>query len=134
MKINQVTDKIIWENFIARYSPQSLFQSWHWGLSVAAGNKSKVLRLGLYEGSRLVAVMQNISVFAKRGSFLHIRHGPLLSDWNNKYFDYLLDYCKNYCRKHKLSFIRVSPLIENSEKNINFFKRQGFRSAPLHRM
>src|SRR3989344_5682679 len=100
MKIKEVTDKKIWEKFISDYSPVSLFQSWNWGEAIrklqiiplqrdpangGTNYKLQILwRLGVYDDNNLVGIAQVVKVIAKRGTFLHIRHGPILREWKKE--------------------------------------------------
>ena len=34
LQIKSIEDKGIWEKFIEKHSPQSLFQSWNWGETI----------------------------------------------------------------------------------------------------
>ncbi|MBI5452776.1 peptidoglycan bridge formation glycyltransferase FemA/FemB family protein [Candidatus Gottesmanbacteria bacterium] len=147
MEIREITDKYIWEKFISESSPQSLFQSWNWGetikkfqisiLRLRSGQELKMKnlwRLGLYEKGKLIGIAQVQKVVARRGTFLHIRHGPIFKVWTKKYLNFLLDFLRQLSREQKVSFIRISPLIENSDKNKAFFQNLGFIDAPIHRM
>ncbi len=131
MEIKEITDKNLWEKFISEYSPQSFFQSWNWGKTVRVEN---LWRLGLYKQDELIGIAQVQKVTAKRGTFLHIRHGPVFKVWNKKYLNDLLIYLRKLSQEQKASFIRISPLIENSQINKSLFKNSGFRDAPIHRM
>ncbi len=131
MEIKEINNKNIWEMFIKKYSPQSLFQSWNWGETIKINN---LWRLGLYDSNELVAIAQIEKVTARRGTFLHIRHGPVFKRLKNKQFRFILESLKGLCRINKASFIRISPLIDNSNDNKIFFRNFGFRDAPIHRM
>jgi len=132
MKINEIKDKKTWEEFIQIYSPQSLFQSWNWGEAVKEAQS--LWRVGVYDKDNLVGIAQVVKVVARRGTFLHIRHGPILKEWNSRCVNFLLDYLEELSSKEKAGFIRISPLIENSETNKSFLRNFGFKDAQIHRM
>ncbi len=139
MKIQEITDKNLWEQFISAHSPQSLFQSWNWGETIKklqiSNYKLQILwRLGIYENEKLIGIAQVIKVVAKRGIFLHVRHGPVFSAWKSEYLHFFLDYLKTLAKVQKVSFIRISPLIDNSAENRSLVKNLGFRDAPIHAM
>ncbi len=138
MEIKEITDKNIWEKFLGDYSPQSLFQTWNWGEVIKTLNlelRSKNLwRLGIYDKEKLIGIAQIQKVIAKRGSFLHIRHGPVFSNWGKNYLNCLIDYLKNLNKAEKTFFLRLSPLIENNEENKKLFKDYGFIDSPIHAM
>lgn len=132
MEIKEVTSKEIWEDFITSFSPSSLFQSWNWGEVM---KKSQILwKWGIYDYSKLIGIAQIVKVTAKRGTFLHVRHGPIFSSWQKKYFDFLLKNLKSLAKKEKALFIRISPLKANSIENQSFLNNYGFHDAPIHRM
>lgn len=148
VEIREVTNKEGWEQFIAEHAPQSLFQSWHWGEAIkkiqnplrlrSGPAKSKIQnsiwRLGVFDADALIGIAQTVKIQAKRGTILHIRHGPILKEWKKEYFQYVLHHLKNLAREQKAVVLRVSPLIENSQSNIKFFKSFGFIDAPIHQM
>lgn len=131
MEIKEISDKNIWEAFIEKYSPQSLFQSWNWGETIKIKN---LWRLGLYDNNELVAIAQIEKVIARRGTFLHIRHGPIFKTLANAHYQFLLNHLRDLSRRNKAGFIRISPLIDNSKDNIDFFHKFGFRNAPIHKI
>lgn len=139
MEIKEITDKNIWEEFIYKYSPGSLFQSWNWGETIKKVQSSKIKvqslwRISIYDEVKLVGIAQVQKVEAKRGSFLHIRHGPIFSSWKKHYLDYLIDYLKNLNQTEKTLFLRISPLIEKNGENKKLFKEYGFIDSPIHAM
>ncbi|MBI2611412.1 peptidoglycan bridge formation glycyltransferase FemA/FemB family protein [Candidatus Gottesmanbacteria bacterium] len=131
--ISEINNKEKWENFIKDYSPQSYFQSWNWG-DVIKTTGSNIKRIGLFHKKELIGLSQITTLKAKRGTFLHIRNGPILKAWNPKSFKILLDYLHQYAKEEEASFIRISPLIPNTQQNIEFVTKFGFRPAPIHAM
>lgn len=109
--INSVEDKDSWEKFLLQNSPQALFQSWLWGeVQKKLGNT--VWRLGVYRDKQLEAVAQVVKVPARRGQFLHIRHGPVTAGENKLIWELLFNFCKDLGRKERCWFVRFSPLVE----------------------
>lgn len=133
MKTEEVNSKSIWERFISDNAPQSFFQSWEWGEVIKVRNQN-LQRLGMYNNGNLWGVAQIETVRAKRGSYLHVRHGPVTKDWNKTNMSYLISELRSYAQKNKALFIRVSPLIDNSPENNLKFKSFGFTNAPIHAM
>ncbi|MBI4136548.1 peptidoglycan bridge formation glycyltransferase FemA/FemB family protein [Candidatus Roizmanbacteria bacterium] len=139
--IKEITDKKTWNTFIETVLPESYFQSWEWGEVEKASGKT-VWRLGIYEQLRvknndqttnkLIGISQIIKIQAKRGTFLHVRHGPILKDWNETVFRFWLAYLKQLAEKEHASFIRVSPLINLSYTV--FLSAFSFQPAPIHNM
>ena len=133
LTIRSVEDKDRWEEFVLRYSPVSLFQSWDWG-SVQEKLGMSLWRIGLYEGAILVGVAQIIKVRAKRGTFLHIRHGPIFAIQCTEYWNAMFSYCVTLAHKENAWFIRVSPLLENSISINILFSSLRLRPSPIHAM
>lgn len=132
LKIKKIEDKRIWEKFIASQKRQPFFQSWNWG-EVNKALNSKIFRLGIFDDLKLVGVCLIVEIKAKRGYFFHLRHGPIIADFKSKYFDFFLKYVKVLASERGVSFLRISPLLENDSK-MSFFKKRGFRESPIHRM
>jgi peptidoglycan pentaglycine glycine transferase (the first glycine) len=125
--------KNIWEEFLLIYSPQALFQSWDWG-EVQKKIGHTVYRYGVYKGNSLIGIMQIVVVKARRGTFLHIRHGPVWKESHASNWKELISLLTPLVNKEKAWFIRVSPLIDNSDANVKQLKSSGFSSAPIHAM
>uniref|UniRef100_A0A7C4M2K6 Peptidoglycan bridge formation glycyltransferase FemA/FemB family protein n=1 Tax=candidate division CPR3 bacterium TaxID=2268181 RepID=A0A7C4M2K6_UNCC3 len=132
MEIKEIENKNIWENFINRYCPEALFQSWLWGEVVK--RNQHLWRWGIFDKKELIGIAQVNKVKAKRGTFLHIRHGPIFSSLNVSNYEFFLSFLKNIAKKEKASFLRISPLLLDNEENRNFFKKIGFRNSPIHAM
>ncbi len=136
MEIKQIQDKSKWEKFISLYSPQSFFQSWNWGETIIQSQQhnTTLWRYGIHDKNELVGIAQIVKIKAKRGTYLHIRHGPIFNKLNSKYIDFFINYIKGFGQKEKAGFIRISPLIENTPSNISTYKAYGFRYSPIHRI
>jgi len=118
--LKEAVSKKVWNAVVAKHAPMALFQSWEWG-EVEKKLGHKIWRLTWPEG-----IAQIVKVQARRGTFLHIRHGPIGKvDFND---------LKNLAKKEGAWFIRVSPQIEDSEKNRLFFQKNNFVPAPIHAM
>lgn len=133
-KIEEITDKKVWEIFIQNspliFSP--FFQSWDWGeLQTTLGNT--IFRFGLFHDKTLIGVCQAVAIKAKRGRYLHLRHGPILPDFEDA-FDDMLEVIKEQARALKLDFIRMSPLLDTTTFERQFLKDRGFRNAAVHNM
>lgn len=104
--------KKTWNDFVLSHAPGALFQSWEWG-EVEKKLGKKVWRLAWPKG-----IAQVVKVPARRGAFLHIRHGPI----GDIRFEDIITLAK----KEHAWFIRISP----QEESI----RKGFVPAPIHAM
>ena len=77
MEIREINNKTEWEDFVLAQKPHTFLQSWNWGgFNLAMGNK--IWRFGIYEKILLGAALV-VKISARRGKFLFIPHGPLIS-------------------------------------------------------
>lgn len=127
-----VNDQAKWEKFLKNHGKGNLFQAWEWG-EVQQYLGFSVRRLGLYEDKELIGLAQTIVVPAKRGKFIHLRHGPVFrnADFAKKHWIVLIDYLRDFAKKERAWFLRMSPLIEDSPQNMKNMAEMGFRPAPI---
>lgn len=108
--MEEITDQKTWDDFVTSKSDYTFLQSWNWG----EFQKTQGERVWRFKD-----VGQVVTVSARRGKFLFIPHG-----WGfNKEL-------VNLAKREGYSFIRVSPWLEDTEKNRGLFKKFGFRPAP----
>ncbi len=133
LNIQEINDKKQWEEFLV--SPEisyfPFFQSWNWG-EVQKKLGFTIFRQGLFDGSKLVGVCQVVDIPAKRGHYLHLRHGPVLL--KTECCDVLIHQNKQLARQREASFIRMSPLVIEDAYSPGFFKKRGAIKAPIHNM
>jgi lipid II:glycine glycyltransferase (peptidoglycan interpeptide bridge formation enzyme) len=135
MNIREITNKEEWEGFLENCTEKTFLHSWNWGeFNQAMG--SKIWRFGAYNG-KLLGVVLVLKISAKRGTFLFIPHGPVVVDGieekdKKEILELVLNHLKDIIREEKISFIRVSPIWEKTEENINIFSNSAFRGAPIH--
>lgn len=125
--LREIVSVQVWDSFVMHYSPMALFQSWEWGEVVRKEGHS-VWRFGWYDKEALVAVAQVQKVTARRGTFLHVRHGPIVT--HQKYWKKIHEDLIDLARKEKAWFIRISPQVAYT----NIFQVLGFVPAPMHAM
>ena len=129
MEIKEITDKNIWEEFLAQERPATFLQSWNWG-EFNASTDHKIWRLGAYEQGILKAVALVIKVVARRGNFLFCPHGSVPAEALSA----LTAYLKPIATQEGCAFIRISPLTEQSTEANKAFRDSGYREAPVHMM
>jgi len=135
IEIKEITNRAIWDSFLSHIQGQNFpfFQTWNWG-AVQERLGFPLIRLGVFDNDTFVGGVQIIDIKAKRGHYFHLRHGPVLTDFE-VYFDPLIAYIKNLAQKRKASFMRISPLIKkNTFPSFDFFQKREFRYAPIHNM
>lgn len=135
LQIEEISSKKTWEAFLEdkQITFYPFFQSWQWGqMQQLLG--FTLWRIGVYKDKTLVAICQIISVPAKRGHYLHLRHGPVLIPFEKSVFKALIEYTKQLAIKEKALFIRISPLVKKEFVDFLMLKNMGFRDAPIHNM
>lgn len=132
--VRPVTDEAVWEAFVLTHSPHALFQSWPWGeVQIRCGQV--VRRYGLYEGERLRAIMQTVDVRARRGHFLHVRHGPVLDKPGDaRLWHEVLAFLAAAARRNGMLFVRMNPVLEESPALHSVFTAERMQPAAIHRM
>src|SRR5690348_7367746 len=134
LKIQEITSKKIWEDFIVEvaYGFPPFFQTWNWG-EVQKKLGSKIWRLGLFEDKSLIGLASVTLITAKRGKYLHLRHGPVLQNYKKEYVDFLMQFLAEKGKSVGASFIRVSPLIPE-DVAADVFPATTYRNAQIHAM
>lgn len=133
-KIKEITEQKMWSDFLDHtykgFYP--FFQSWEWG-EVQKELGFSIDRLGLFHEEALVGIVLVIEIKAKRGQYLHLRHGPVVLDVK-EYLPQLIDYAKKLAKERGAAFLRVSPLIDKTNTNVQLLTKLGGRPAPIHNM
>ena len=134
MKIKEINDKEIWEKFLLDCQEKTFLQSWNWGeFSKAMGEK--IWRLGIFDSDVMLAVVLVEKKITKRGIFLLVPHGPVpakvAATETNEILKILTEKLREIAAQERVSFIRINPILERNEGNIEIFKKLGFRDAPI---
>jgi peptidoglycan pentaglycine glycine transferase (the first glycine) len=91
----------------------------------------KNFRLGSFYGEKLIGTLQCQKIVARRGTFLHVAHGPLIMSAHiDESLPALLKELKKLGKKEHCDFIRVSPLLPELTEEV--FRKSNFIPAPLH--
>lgn len=131
--ICEISSRTVWEEFLLRFSPHALFQSWLWG-DVQKKCDVKLWRFGLYEKEILHGVFQVTKVSARRGVHLHVRHGPVCHELNEAHLKLIVEYLKNLARREKAWFIRINPLVSDTKEAHELLKVLGGIPSAIHAM
>lgn len=135
MEVRPIDSKSEWEEFLNTHAQSfyPLFQSWNWGeVQIQLG--TELLRFGLFNEGKLLGIFQVTVIKARRGPYLHVRHGPVLFEFTSDYFDKILNFLKSLASAKKVSFIRFSPLIPKDSNSETIFAKLPFISSPIHNM
>lgn len=135
LEVKEIANKKIWEKFLARSEIRffPFFQSWNWG-EVQKKLGHDVVRLGMFRSKKLVALCQIVDIKARRGHYLHLRHGPVLLPFDQQVFDVFVDYIKKMALEKRACFVRISPIVKKEHVNFAMLKKKGFLPAPIHNM
>lgn len=129
MQVREVSE-LDWSSEVAKLSYATMFLSWEWGVfERELGNE--FLNLGIYEDNIVVGLLPIKVIKAKRGKYLHLRHGPVI-DWGNSgLVEFTMGFLKNLALEKEVDFVRISPLIK---KNTFDLKRHGLAESFVHNM
>ncbi len=132
-RIEQISDQATWDGFVTESSPSSLFQSWPWG-EVERAVGARVWRFGLFQGSQLAGVFQVFAVRARRGPFLHVRHGPIFKNQSREAWNAVLSFLRELALRERVWFVRLGPQIPDTSGYRALLLSLGVRPAPMHGM
>lgn len=133
LEFREIENRQMWDEFVLRAAPGALFQTWDWG-EVTKRTNAPLWRIGAFSGTRLVGAMQITRVNARRGAFLHVRHGPVFFPASPSFMNEATSFLAVLARKEGVWFVRVSPQIEASKEQEVQFARLSYRPAPIHAM
>ena len=131
LRLAEVQSQTDWDSFILSHSPYALFQSWLWG-DVQKRAGQSVYRFRLMDGETLVGTAQIFVVKAKRGTFLHVRHGPVFRQQRKQLWQDFFTALKPIVHSERAWFVRVSPMIESTAENKELVNELGLAPAPIH--
>lgn len=129
--VRKITNSEEWEAFVKK-QPYTLFvQSWHYGEFFASMGEQFWI-FGIFDGDELTGGSLVVSTHAKRGNFLYLPYGPILPSFNQEILKLFTNFLKDFARRGKYDFIRVSPFCDDTPENRGVFRQCGYRSAPIH--
>ena len=131
LHVEPLDDRGVWDCFWEKNAPGALFQSWEWG-EVVKNQSLSLVRYGLYEDSRLIGIFQIMIVRARRATYLHIRHGPILERHTLANWKQVLAYLQTIARQEGAWFLRFSPQIDDTPYNVKLFTVLGLRPSITH--
>ncbi len=138
MEIREIQDKEEWESFLAQCEERTFLQSWNWGeFQKKMGNK--IWRLGIFDDDNLTAAALTSKISARRGTFLLIQHGPAFvphcgttAGKPATVMEALINKLKELGKEEKAAFVRMNPLWENTQENLNILRGPGLKESPMH--
>lgn len=131
LSVSVISNREEWERFWKDHGKNALFQSWIWG-NVVKEQGLPMVRYGLYDGAELVGIFQIVTVHARRGRYLHLRHGPIFCATSGSYWNYCVDFLRDRAKKDRVWFVRISPPIEDNSDNRMMLSSFGMRTSVVH--
>ncbi|MCA9382435.1 peptidoglycan bridge formation glycyltransferase FemA/FemB family protein [Candidatus Dojkabacteria bacterium] len=125
-EFREITEKMVWENFLLSQKETPFLQSWCWG-AVQEKEGFKVHRIGIYNAEKLAGIVLAVLVKAKRGNFFHIRQGPVLESWSWDLFKELTNYLQDLGKREKADFVRIVLPLDYSEDSCSKLKLFGYK-------
>jgi len=141
--IKEINDKRIWNAFVTNAAPPTFLHAWEWGEFQECLNAPS-LRLGAWEGDRLLAVALMIKIRAKRGSFLFCPHGPIFLEGDSTLsiddsnadspliLKALTEHLIAIAKAEQFHFIRFAPILADTPAHRDIYAKLGFKPAPIH--
>lgn len=146
MNIKEITDKKLWNNFFNAVNSPSFHQSWEWG-EFQKMLQYEILRLGIYDKDKLIAITLVIKIRSRRGNFLFLPHGPLFAIPAEKLavtvqknqesstivvLKTLTEHLTEIAHQEGYWFIRIAPVLSNLPQHVTLFKEAGYSQAPIY--
>ena len=121
-----------WEEFVTRVGANTFLHRQGW-VDFNAAHGTKTWRLGWYENEELISVVFVMLVSAKRGKFLFVPHGPQsLEPLTAKQLQTWTRHLRQLGNEQGCGFLRVSPILRDTEAHRDLFASLGYRRAPIH--
>jgi len=131
IKIKEITNKKEWDKTLLLFDYSTIFLSWEWNLFEKKQGK-QFETFGVYKKDTLIGLIPIKTIHAKRGSYLHVRHAPLIN-WEDKDVTIeVINFLKEKAKINKVHFIRISPLILPTNENTDLLKKLGFNKSVIH--
>ncbi len=129
LTVSEISSKEIWNNFLEGVQPHSFLHSWQWGEL-----NHPAIRFGVFNGTELIAIAMAIITDARRGKFLLCPHGPIIGSHADevRVIRVVTEYLQEMAKRHDCAWIRVAPLLEDTDEHRKIFDHLGYRNAPLH--
>ncbi len=130
-KIIEILDKQTWDTYLSEFEYTTLFLSWEWRQFENQQNH-KFENYAVYGDETFLGLLPIKYVNARRGKYLHIRHGPLLKEYTPDVIKFLTGWLYKKCQASGSSFFRVSPLISNDAEFAHVFDQLNYKQALTH--
>ncbi len=131
-KVNLNTKAGDWQQFLNQFEHQIYVQTKAYGdFYKNTGDDFQIVTV--QQKGKIVLGAVTFIVIAKRGNFIYLPYGPLVSK-QAKYADFklFLDSLSQLKNKYAVNFIRISPFYTKQDSIYKWFKKAGLIKAPMH--
>src|SRR5579859_2263844 len=129
--IKCIENKNEWEDFLSHHEEANFLHSWYWGeFHERLGHK--VIRSGFYRNKKICGVMLSIVESAKRGKYLTIPAGPIITWHDADLVSTVFSEMKHIARLNKCVFVRIRPQLLANDFSKKIFAENGCRNAPMY--
>lgn len=124
-------DRAEYEAFLRERTEANFLQSWQWGAAHEALGDT-VVRNGITEDGKVVAVWTGIVKDARRGRYLEVPGGPVM-DWaDEELASEVMARLKETSKKHACVFVRLRPQVAESAGMLARCSEMKLHRAPFH--
>ena len=122
-----------WQKAWQEFDPinSNFLSSWQEGEAYLK-TSHQIWRLGVYQGSQLVALVMAVLIEARRGRFLKIPGGPLFKVRDRRLQEVTLARLKALAQQNKCAFIRLQPYLLDNEENQLFMEDLKLKVSPVN--
>lgn len=92
----------------------------------------ETIPFALMDGDTVHGVAMGIDVDARRGHYLYLPYGPVMTDLGWKHFGVFTESLVAEGRIRGADFLRSAPFIELNQNNVDRYDAAGWRRAPIH--
>lgn len=114
MKVEEIFEKKVWDDFLEKSEYRYFLQTWEWGEFEKEGLGKKIWRLGFFEKGKLVGVCLVTEDIGRFGKFLYAPRGPILNWQNNGYAKEVLEILTTFFGDRGYVFLRIDPAVKKN--------------------
>lgn len=124
-------EKKNWEDFLLSQKTPPFLQSWNIRqMHEQLGEET--IPLALVDGDTVHGLAMAINVEARRGHYLYLPYGPVMTDTGWKHFGKMTEALVAEGHSRGADFLRSAPFIELNQSNVDLYDAAGWRRAPIH--
>lgn len=124
-----ITDRVVWQDFVARHPAGHLLQSWDWG-ELKARFGWHAIRIALTDATGTPSAGAQVLLHPLPGgrAFAYVPKGPLVDWQDTAQTRRLLDEMHHLCRARRCIFLKIEPALADDPALRTAITRHGFRA------